>query len=164
MLANCFTFALGTSQDHCTSRPLFDVLHNLLPDMSKWVYSRDIILLAFLIPLLWIHNKRIFILELWDKFMLVVLCKAICIFFTFIPPSNPDCAKKKYINHCFHNAVSGHAAFAIMLAWMYKKNGVFGNTIYVFVAAYCLLILMTRAHYTKDIFEAIIICFLILFE
>lgn len=164
-LANGFTYHLGTSEsDSCTGcqgKPLKDVLHDMLPDYSKWVYARDFILLAFMIPIIFIKNKLLFIISLWDRFMLIVAFKAICIFFTFLPPSNPDCYNKKYLNHCFHNAVSGHTAFAMLLGILYVRFGVFKEYIYLFIALYCIFILMTRAHYTKDILEAVILVYLI---
>lgn len=160
LLANGFTYHIGTNNDiHC-GEPLKDVLHDILPDLSRWVYARDAILIFFMIPILFIKNKINFIMEFWDRFMLIVAFKAICIFFTFLPPSNPDCAQKKYLNHCFHNAVSGHTAFALLLAIMYTRfiSGLCNHSIYLYiiVALYCIFILMTRAHYTKDILEAVI--------
>lgn len=166
LLANGFTYHIGTSSNiHCGA-PLKDVLHDVLPDLSRWVYARDVMLLIFMIPFLFIRDKISFIMEFWDRFMLIVAFKAICIFFTFLPPSNPDCAQKKYLNHCFHNAVSGHTAFALLLAIMYTRfisglsNYVYVS-IYFIVALYCIFILMTRAHYTKDILEAVIMTTLV---
>lgn len=158
-LANGFTYHIGTEMDLC-GPPLKDVLHDVLPDLSRWVYARDALLIFFMIPVLFVKNKVSFILEFWDRFMLIVAFKAICIFFTFLPPSNPDCAQKKYLNHCFHNAVSGHTAFALLLAIMYTR---FYPSIYLYiiVGLYCIFILMTRAHYTKDILEAVIMTTLV---
>ena len=159
LLANGFTYHIGTGLE--CGAPLKDVLHDILPDLSRWVYARDAILIFFMIPILFIKNKISFILEFWDRFMLIVAFKAICIFFTFLPPSNPDCAQKKYLNHCFHNAVSGHTAFALLLAIMYTRYGLCNHSIYILTALYCIFILMTRAHYTKDILEAVIMVTLI---
>jgi hypothetical protein len=160
LLANGFTYHLGTNLE--CGAPLKDVLHDMLPDLSRWVYARDALLIFFMIPVLFIKNKLSFILEFWDRFMLIVAFKAICIFFTFLPPSNPDCAQKKYLNHCFHNAVSGHTAFALLLAIMYTR---FYPSLYIYlyiiVGLYCIFILMTRAHYTKDILEAVIMTTLV---
>jgi hypothetical protein len=162
LLANTFTYHLGTS-GHC-GKPLKDILHDMLPDLSRYVYVRDIVLIALTIPFLYIKQKLIFLYELWDSFMLVVLIKAVSIFFTFIPPSNPDCEHKKYLNHCFHSSTSGHASLCLMLFLYYIKFGLFQKytfLTYVIVFLYCLLILMTRAHYTVDIAQAIVITILL---
>lgn len=155
-LANFYTYQIGTTIE-CTSKPLHDVMHNILPDLSKYIYSRDIVLLLFFIPVIFITFKCEFIYDLWHYFMIIVTFKAISIFFTFLPPSNPDCHKKKYINHCYHNQLSGHAALCQLLAILYIKYGLCNNNIYIFVIIYCILILLTRAHYTTDIIQALII-------
>jgi hypothetical protein len=161
LLANGFTYYIGTDiTSHCGA-PLKDVLHMFLPDLSKWVHARDALLIFFVLPIIFIKNKVRFILEFWDRFMLIVAFKAICIFFTFLPPSNPDCSQKKYRNHCFHNAVSGHTAFTLLLTIMYTRYGICNNYIYIITALYFIFILMTRAHYTKDVLEAIIMTALI---
>lgn len=167
LLANGFTYYIGTNQgtthSHC-GRPLRDVGHDILPDCSRWVNMRDVILVSFLIPILFIKDKSYFLYDLWDRFIIIVAFKAICIFFTFLPPSNPDCSQKKYLNHCFHNAVSGHAAFALLLGILYIRYANFPSLhVYIFVLLYCIFILMTRAHYTKDVLEAIILVCLIVF-
>lgn len=161
-LANGFTYHIGTSRP--CGRPLMDVMHSLLPDLSHIVYIRDVVLVFFFIPILCIHNKFQYLFDVWDKFMLIILIKAVCIFFTFIPPSNPLCEEKKYINHCFHSSTSGHASLCLLLVIMYIKHGMFiNNEIFVYIAIflYCILILVTRAHYTVDILQAIIVTILI---
>jgi hypothetical protein len=162
LLANGFTYHIGTSKP--CGKPLQDVMHTLLPDLSHWVHIRDIVFTFFFIPIIYIHNKLAFFYDVWDNFMIIVLIKAVCIFFTFIPPSNPLCEEKKYLNHCFHSSTSGHASLCLLLFLMYIKHGVFTNyqlQVYTIVFLYCLLILMTRAHYTVDILQAIIVTTLI---
>lgn len=134
----------------------------MLPDFSKWVHVRDILLVLFLLPFVFVKNKLSFLYDVWECFAIVVLIKALCIFFTFVPPSNPDCYDKKYMNHCFHNAVSGHTALAYILAFFYVRHGVFEPYIYAYVTLYCIFILMTRAHYTKDVIEALVVVSLII--
>ncbi len=165
-LANYYTYCIGTSSE-CDVKPLKDVMHDIIPDLSKHVYWRDIILVFLLIPFYFIQDKYGFITDFFEVAMIVVLVKAICIFFTFIPPSNPDCKEKKYLNHCFHSQISGHAALVLILAVLYINYGLFNTIIqqvivYICVFLYCLLILLTRAHYTTDIVSSIIITWLLL--
>lgn len=158
-LANSFTYYLGNSQ--CKQPPLHDVIHNILPNLSDYVHVRDWILMLFFIPFLWTKQKKEFAEMLWSSFLLIVLVKAISIFFTYIPSSNPNCHEKNYLNHCHHNSTSGHASLCLMLIYYYVKFGVLNQSAYVLVALYCILIAMTRAHYTVDIFQGIIISYLI---
>jgi hypothetical protein len=163
LLANGFTYHLGTTS--CLgARPLKDILHEILPDWSKWVYVRDIVISTFFVPLLLVRNKVCFLVELWYGFLLIILIKAISIFFTFIPPSNPDCHEKRYLNHCYHSSTSGHASLTVLLAMLYVQHGVLKKQrqmVFVVVFLYCVLILMTRAHYTVDICQAVVVTLLI---
>lgn len=155
-LAKFYTYKIGTTRE-CTSKPLYDVMHEILPDISKYIYYRDIILLLFFIPIIFISFKLDFLYDLWHYFTIIITFKAILIFFTFLPPSNPDCHKKKYMNHCYHNQLSGHASLCQLLIILYIKYGLFNEYMYLLVILYCILILLTRAHYTSDIIQALII-------
>ena len=163
LLANGFTYHLGTTT--CLgARPLKDIMHEILPDLSRWVHVRDIVLSTFFLPVVHLQDKVNFFVELWYAFMIVLCIKAVSIFFTFIPPSNPDCHEKRYVNHCYHSSTSGHAALTMLLAMLYIQHGLFKKNkivVYVVVFLYCLLILMTRAHYTVDICQAIVVSILI---
>ena len=132
-----------------------------LPNLSNNVSIRDAILLLFLIPFVIVKNKISFLNELWTVFMIVVLIKAVCIFFTIMPSSHPRCFEKKYVNHCFHNSISGHAGFFLLLALLYIRHGVFNEYILIFAGLYGLLIVMTRAHYTVDVITALIVTYLL---
>lgn len=161
-IANGFTYDHGV-HNPCDTRPLRDMMHEFLPDLSKWVYVRDVVLCLFFVPFLCVTNKWTFMQDLLGGFMVVLMIKAVCIFFTFIPPSNPHCNEKKYINHCFHSSTSGHASLTLLLAILYIKYGLFSEKeelVYGVVFLYCILILMTRAHYTVDICQALAITWL----
>lgn len=163
-MANYHTYQIGVE---CNERPLFDALHEMLPDLSRWVYIRDLILPVFLIPLVFVGNKSAFIGDFINYFLVIITFKAITIFFTFIPPSHPECGKKKYVNHCFHQMLSGHNSFMFLLFLLYVKHGVVvGDEMLLFgfimVIMYACLILMTRAHYTVDILVSFIIVYLLL--
>lgn len=164
-LANGFTYHMMTSTYKCNNKPLHDVLHGLLPDWSHCVYVRDYALAALFIPFAFVQDKCTFVLQLWEAFMIIMLIKAVCIFFTFIPPSNMLCDEKRYINHCYHSSTSGHAAITLLLAILYIRHGLFTKrkfAVYMTVGLYCILILMTRAHYTVDIFQALIVTYIIM--
>ena len=158
-LANSFTYYLGNSQ--CKQAPLHDVIHNMLPNLADYVHVRDVVLLLFFIPFFWVKQKKEFILSLWGSFLLIVLVKAVSIFFTYIPSSNPNCGKENYVNHCHHNSTSGHASLCLMLIYYYVQYSALTPISYIAVPLYCILIAMTRAHYTVDIIQGLIISYLI---
>lgn len=147
-------------------KPLRDIMHDFLPDLSKWVHVRDILLCILCVPILYIPNKVDFVIQCVQAFSIVVMIKAASIFFTFIPPSNPDCQTKKYVNHCFHSSTSGHAALVVILGILYMKYLAHFTAkkeiICVSILLYCLLILMTRAHYTVDVIQGVVVSTLIM--
>lgn len=162
LLANGFTYHVFTSTK--CGRPLKDILHELLPDLSRYVHIRDIVLACLFVPIMFVKHKLTFLIDVWKAFMMVITVKAVSIFFTFIPPSNPHCEEKKYLNHCYHSSTSGHAALTLILAMTYIQHGLFEkqkHLVYITVFMYCILILMTRAHYTVDIVQAIVVTWLI---
>ena len=159
ILANGFTYVLGTTT--CAQPPLKDVMHDILPNWSHIVHVRDIVLLLFFVPVLGLAHKWLYIKEVWECFILLVLVKAVCIFFTYIPSSNPNCIEKNYLNHCHHNSTSGHAGLCMLLVTYYIRHGLCTTNAYIAVFLYCILIAMTRAHYTVDILQGVIISYLI---
>lgn len=161
LISNSFTYKIGT-ETQC-QEPLHDVLHGMLPDYSRFIFVRDFLLVLFLIPIVFIEHKWMFVQEFWGLFLYVVFIKAICIFFTYVPSSFPKCGEKdyKYLNHCHHIQVSAHAAFCTLLAILYVKYNLCNNLIYIIVAMYAIFILLTRAHYTCNVIEGIIIAYLL---
>ena len=163
LIANSFSYKIGT--DLLEHLPLYDVLHEMLPDLSKYVYIRDIILIMAILPILFFPKIWEYIPELWNSFMLVVLIKAISIFFTNIPSSHPSSKKKKLnmydLNNSFHCCVSGHSAFCMILALLYIKFGFNVWIIWISVLLYSILIVVSRAHYTLDVIHGLLFTFLI---
>lgn len=161
-LSNLHTYHIGINQD---APPLHDDLHAILPNLSKHPYIRDIILLLFLIPLIFISTqKRIkIIVECFEVFIIVVTLKAITIFFTFLPPSNEHSHEKRQVNHAYHQIFSGHNSFVFLLVLLYVKHQVFRASIPTFISVfiYALVILMTRCHYTVDVVLSFIIVYLL---
>lgn len=163
-LANYRTYEIGTNTECGEARPLPDVFHDMLPDWSRYVHWRDVLLPIFFIPFLFVDNKQEFVYAFLDNFMMIVTLKAICIFFTYLPPSNPDCHKKKYLNHCYHQIFSGHNSLVFLLYILYLQYTPFfkHHTIMLIpVVMYSVFILMTRAHYSVDILVSYIVVFLL---
>lgn len=164
-IANAFSIKIGTSEIYeKTNKPLYDITHEFLPNWSKIVYIRDIAMICLFIPLIIVKPKWSLLKEVYEQFQLVILIKAICIFFTYIPSSNTDCHKKinlQNINHCHHNSTSGHAALCTLLGILYFKCGVPIEIVFICVLLYSLLILLTRAHYTVDVWQGIIVSLLV---
>lgn len=160
MLSNYHTYRIGV-EEGC-NRPLRDMGHEWLPDLSKHVYVRDWLLPLLFVPILFIAPKINFILDLWEGFMILVTLKAITIFFTYCPPSNPDCHTKRYLNSCFHQMFSGHNSLAFLLYLLYRRYTKWDATLlFIPCFLYTLLILMSRAHYTVDVVVSYIITYLL---
>ena len=172
ILANYHTYTIGIQQNQPV---LKDILFELLPDLSKYAYIRDFAIILCIIPFFYINSKIPFILETWNIFLVIITLKAICIFFTFIPPSNTLChtniknkntniiIKLNSLNHTYHQMFSGHNSFVFLVYLMYIKYGLFNlNFLTILpVIAYSLLIIITRCHYTVDIIVSYIIVYLI---
>ena len=161
LIANSFSYKIG-SHNLCQP-PLFDVLHELLPNLSKNVHIRDYILFIMVLPVLFIKKLWIYIPEFWNIFMIVVLIKAICIFFTYIPSSHPSCQNPTLLdlNHCHHCSVSGHSAFCTILALLYIRGGFNKLIIWIIVLLYSILIIVSRAHYTLDVIQGVLFVLLV---
>jgi hypothetical protein len=161
LIANSFSYKIGT--DLLEQSPLYDILHEILPNLAKYVYIRDVILILMILPIIFFPKLWEYIPELWNSFMLVVLVKAICIFFTNIPSSHPSCHNPNLydMNNCFHSAVSGHVSLFVILALLYIKGGFNVWIIWLSVLLYSILIVMSRAHYTLDVIQGVLITFLI---
>lgn len=161
LLANGFTYHIGTTTQ-CCNEPLFDILHDILPNLSSHIQLRDVLLLLSWIPILLIEKKIGFLSDFLNAFMVVVFIKAVLIFFTFMPPSNQACKDNHHINHCYHNAVSGHVSMVCLLMCLYSRCGSLNQSLSIILTLlYGLFTIATRAHYTKDVIEAIIICSLV---
>lgn len=161
-LSNYHTYNIGVATP-CLL-PLQDFFHDILPDWSTCVHWRDYILPIFFLPLLFIDNRSNIIYHLIQGFMYIITLKAITIFFTFIPPSNPKCAEKKQVNHCFHQIFSGHNSLIVLICVLYMfqtKSALCKLGLIMVMIMYSLFILMTRAHYTVDIIVSYIIVLLL---
>lgn len=161
LLSNSFTFKIG-SKLSCQP-PLYDVMHNILPNWSKNVHIRDWVLILMICPIIFLKNLWVYIPELWNNFMIVVLIKAVSIFFTYLPSSHPSCQSPNYLdlNHCHHQSVSGHAAFCAILGLLYIRGGFNIYIIEIIVFLYCMLILVSRAHYSLDVIHGVLFVILI---
>lgn len=160
ILAKSFSHKLGSIVNH---PPLYDVSHHILPNLSKYVYIRDYILILTLLPILFLKQTWIYIPEFWNCFMIIIFIKAISIFFTYIPSSHPSCQNPHFydLNHCRHQSVSGHAALFLLIGFLYIKAGFNKYFIYISIFLYCIIILTSRAHYALDVIHGILFTYLI---
>lgn len=160
ILANSFSYKIGSQR--LTDPPLYDIIHDNLPDLSKKVHIRDYILILMILPAILIRKLWKYIPNLWYAFLIVVFIKALCIFFTNIPSSHPSCHNPSIIdlNHCHHCSVSGHSALATILALLYINGGFNKLIIWTSLLLYSILIVITRAHYSQDVIQGVVISLL----
>ena len=161
LIANSFSYKIGSTM--LCQPPLYDVLHNMLPNLSQNVHIRDYVLLGIIIPIIFLKYLWQYIPELWNAFMIVVLIKAICIFFTYIPSCHPSCQNPNYLdlNHCHHCSVSGHSALCMILGLLYIKGGFNKWMIGICVFLYSILIVISRAHYCDNVIQGILFAYLV---
>jgi len=164
LISNSFTYKIGT-QLGCQP-PLYDIIHEMLPNLSQYVHIRDYILIGAIIPIVFIKKIWKYIPDLWYVFMIVVLIKAVCIFFTYLPSSHPSCRDPSCLdmNHCHHNYVSGHTALFTVLGLLYLKAGLNIWIVLISIFLYCLLVSATRAHYFVDCIQGALFSFLLYFN
>lgn len=160
-IANSFTYKIG-SQFKCQP-PLYDVVHELLPNLSQYVHIRDYSLIIMIMPIIFLKDLWQYIPDLWYCFMIIVFIKAISIFFTSVPSSHPSCNDPSIIdlNHCHHSSVSGHSSLAIILGILYIKGGYNKWIIGIICALYCILVIISRSHYTTDVIQGVLFSLLI---
>ncbi len=160
-IANSFSYKIGT--EIVKQEPLYDVLHEILPNLSDNVHIRDYVLLMMIIPIIFLKNLWPYVPDLWNAFMIVVLIKAICIFFTYIPSCHPSCQNPSLIdlNHCHHSSVSGHSALCMILGILYIKGGFNKWIVGICVLLYSMLVVASRAHYLCDVIQGVLFAYLV---
>jgi hypothetical protein len=161
LIANSFSYKIGSQK---LDQPiLYDILHEILPNLSKYVHIRDYVLIAMIIPLIFLKHLWPLLPDFWYAFMIVVLIKAICIFFTYIPSSHPSCQNPNLIdlNHCHHSSVSGHSALATILGLLYISGGYNKLIIILCIFLYSMLVIATHAHYSLDTIQGALFSYLV---
>ena len=142
----------------CT-RPLSDVLHDLLPDLSHMHHLIDALPVVLGLLVL-VFCGRVDLRRLVNQMTLVYLIRVITTSATVLPSpicsaSRPSC---RAVGGCHACIFSGHTATTLLFAWHLQKC--FPEYTYHLLAysvLSSLLIVATRSHYTIDVLVAWIV-------
>lgn len=141
---------------------VYDVMHKILPNMSKFNIYHDILTMIFIVPILFNVNILKEYLGYW---LVIFMFRTILINLTILP-KNKDCVVKKkgmnLVKTCYDKIFSGHFSSVFLAVLLYIKYG----WINVYQGAVlCIIvstnILLTRSHYTVDIIVAILVCVIV---
>jgi len=150
-------------------KTIFDFGHIVLPRWS--VRDREILLLEA-IPLLSVFIKGVGpLLVAVPDIMVVfgwVLMLRILTSMTTILPRDDECdpdtfgLKQVVGGYCFDKLFSGHTAFAVVVAMVLTKHGIWSpNLAWMYPVWMGVYLLLTRGHYTSDVILGAIIAFLL---
>lgn len=148
-------------------KPLFDVLHESLPNLSEYEKMIDLFpaFLGFIVlcivltqnPLL---NITVLLRQLW----IVILLRIIMCRMTIFPsPICNNSRKSQAIGGCHDCMFSGHTSLTLLIAYHIYKC--FPSTKYVLLS-YCIIcslfIIVSRSHYTIDVVVAWLVVYSII--
>ncbi len=152
--------------DLINRKPLKDIIMDNCPDLRKFKFIKEPLILIFLIPYL-VNKKYIYLYNVIKIFSLIFSLRTITSTITQIPSSDPDCNFKelgifKYITgHCYDKIFSGHTSLTLILVLVaFDKNLInyrqylIYQTMQVF---YGLLLIFTKSHYSVDVLLSYII-------
>jgi len=147
---------------------VYDIMHKYLPEIKKYEWINNGIILIALIPLFMESNLQLY-LDFSLLLLVVNFIRDITINLTILP-KNKNCeldniseVYKQLAGGCYDQIFSGHFAFVYLLSLIYYNNNIITNI--PFLVIYNLLnsfvILTTRSHYTIDIVVSYFICTLV---
>ena len=159
LISNYYTLKIGASHYNSTDKfQLFDVFHNILPDLYEYHYLVDIFgILGFLS--LFIFLDKPIIIEFFSKFIIIMFIRAFTIISTILP-KHETCPDEFYLRSyllggCYDKIFSGHTSFILLMTLMYYREYIIDMSSLIGINLLnILLILATRSHYTVDIILA----------
>lgn len=165
LLVTRFVWVKGSVSDG----KIYDIIHNNVPDYSRYNYTKNWFLLVFLIPFILQPSKLTsnVLIDFAVKMCLVVLLRSFTIGTTILPKADSCQVKKLDAFHltlggtCYDKMFSGHFAFGLLLTLIAFKNGFIEvnttNTLLATVvnAMHFFIIAATRSHFTMDLVVSI---------
>lgn len=159
-ISNYLTLTIG-EKHYKNNSTIYDVLHEILPNLRAYHYSVDIIGLLCTLSLFFVGNEDL-IYEFLAKFIIIMFIRAFTILTTILPKDKECDTRHSFRNYlfggCFDKIFSGHTSFALLLTLLYYREHIINiptllgvNLLNIF------LILSTRAHYTVDVLLAIFV-------
>ena len=169
MLCQYLADAMGTlhyEKDGKTD--IFDIAHKYLPDLHNYHWIVNIIAFVLIIYT-FLHNSGVGVFkDLLFALPIVFLIRALTIVSTVLP-KHENCVVSDNIfvifmngGGCYDKIFSGHTSFVVLLTLSMYDYGLI-NTLSFWITniTNCLLLLLTRAHYTVDIILGVVISYLV---
>ena len=167
-LSNIYTHELGKwFYEHKKSDgKVFDILHEITPDLHDYKDYNDIILILTTVSLLFVPNSLSIIKEFTGKFLLIMFVRALTIVSTILPKHQKCESNLRWYHYikgqCYDKVFSGHTAFVLLATLIYLREGIISFPVFCAINfANWTSILLTRSHYTIDIVLAIVITLLV---
>jgi hypothetical protein len=167
-LSNIYTHKLGKwFYEHNDSQgKVFDILHEITPDLHDHKPYNDIILVATIVSFLFVPNSLEIIKEFTGKFLLIMFVRALTIISTILPKHEKCPSELKWYHYlkgqCYDKVFSGHTAFVLLATLIYLREGILSFPVFMAInVANWASIILTRSHYTVDIILAIVITLLV---
>ena len=143
---------------------VFDLIHEFTPDFHEYGGIVNLIPLLFLGTFLFTKGNLIW--EFAEKFLLLIFLRSLTIFFTILP-KHENCSKRfQWSNcltgQCYDKIFSGHTCLTVLAALLLNRGGYIPSWLAIlFVALETVFILVTRSHYSVDVFFAMVITYLV---
>lgn len=143
---------------------IFDLIHELTPDFHDYGGIVNLIPLIFLGAFMVTTGNLIW--EFAEKFLLLLFLRSLTICFTILP-KHEQCSKRfRFSNcltgQCYDKIFSGHTCLTLLAALLLNRAGYIPAWLGIlFVALESAFILLTRSHYSVDVFFAMVITYLV---
>ena len=143
---------------------VFDIIHEFTPDFHEYGGIVNLIPLLFLGTFL--VTKGNLIWEFAEKFLYLIFVRSLTIFLTILP-KHENCQKRFewstcLVGQCYDKIFSGHTALTTLAALLLVRAGYIPSWLGIlFVALETCFILLTRSHYTIDVFFAMVMTYLV---
>lgn len=150
----------GDPHKYTHKEPLYDIIINNIPNLSKYHYLINYIMLILLIPFL-INPKLDYFISIFKYVSIIVFFRAITTSVTILPSCEKNHCKlqNNYLNyiigHCNDKIFSGHTSVSLILLYLIYNYDLVDNNIFYFLIfiqiLIALLLVVTKGHYTIDV-------------
>lgn len=141
-------------------KPLYDIIHNNLSDISHFKYYTDVLAFVFFVPL--IMSKNMDALKCFCKIAaIIIIIRSFALISTDIPRSDIKCNQYELnsynllFGHCYDKMFSGHVSLTLLAIFVANSHNIINykqTIVYIFAQIlYGLFIIMTKNHYTVDV-------------
>lgn len=135
---------------------VYDIFHKYLPDLSKYEWISNLYWVIISV-ILFSYIDLDGIIEFFSYFIVLFIIRDISINLTILP-KNKKCYENSIFGGCYDKIFSGHFASIYLLTLIVSKYNIVSPVVLVIINIInAFLILLTRGHYTIDIFVSFFI-------